>query len=141
MQAMGAAGGGGSSVFGVGAGFRLGRPTQDKHIHLRVQGHLTDSAKNSGAHFKIKETTRLDKLLEAYCVRQNLGMQEVNFYYNGGRGMQDDTAQKLKMEEDEVIQAMPAAGGGISFGGNPAFGVGALALKEVDGMSKDREVH
>ena len=40
------------------------------------------------------------------------------------------------MEEDEVIQAMPAAGGGISFGGNPAFGAGALALKEVDGMSK-----
>ena len=80
----------------------------DNRIKLQVQGHFTDSVKNSMVHFIIKETTRLDKLFEAYCVKQNLGMQEVNFYYNGGRVMQDDTAQKLKMEEDDVIQAMPA---------------------------------
>jgi len=79
-----------------------------EHIQFQVQGHFTDSVQNSVVHFKIKETTRLDKLLQAYCVRQNLGMQEVNFYYNGGRVMQDDTAQKLKMEEYEVIEAMPA---------------------------------
>jgi hypothetical protein len=77
-------------------------------LQVKVQGHFTDSVKNSMVHFIINSTTRLDKLFEAYCVKQNLDMQEVNFYYNGGRVMQDDTAQKLKMEEDDVIQAIPA---------------------------------
>ena len=80
----------------------------DQFINLRVQGHFTDSVKNSVVHFKIKNKTTLGKLIKAYCASQNLGMQEVDFYYNGVRVMQDDTAQKLEMKEDDVIQAMPA---------------------------------
>ena len=73
----------------------------DEQINLKVESSFT----NPVVQLKIKKSTRLCKLFEAYCVKQDLHTEEVTFYYKGERLMQDDTAEKMKMEEDFVIHA------------------------------------
>lgn len=43
-------------------------------------------------HFKIKRSTPMRKLMEAYCNRQSVNMASVRFLYNGERVNADQTA-------------------------------------------------
>ena len=56
--------------------------------------------------FKIKKTTPLKKLMEAFCSKQGLNIQNVRFLSDGVRITPDKTAQDLGLHDGDVIDAM-----------------------------------
>ncbi len=57
-------------------------------------------------HFKIKRKTALKRLMEAYCQRQSLQMDQIRFLFDGTRLRENHTPEELDMEDDDVIDAM-----------------------------------
>ncbi|MGB1601740.1 MAG: ubiquitin-like protein [Promethearchaeia archaeon] len=57
-------------------------------------------------HFKIGKTTKLGKLMEAYCERQALALLETHFYFAGTRLHHTQTPEDLNMQDDDVIIAI-----------------------------------
>ncbi len=56
--------------------------------------------------FKIKQTTPLRKLMEAYCQQQGLELSSVRFLYDGNRLQGDQKPDDLEMEDEDVIDAL-----------------------------------
>jgi small ubiquitin-related modifier len=63
-------------------------------------------------YFKLKWKTRLQKLMEAYCERQSLHLDQMRFLFDGNRVRDHQTPEDLEMEDDDVIDAMRAMIGG-----------------------------
>mmetsp|Transcript_100166 Transcript_100166/g.146230 ORF Transcript_100166/g.146230 Transcript_100166/m.146230 type:complete len:98 (+) Transcript_100166:160-453(+) len=72
-----------------------------EHINLKVKGQ-----DGNIVHFKIKKKTQLKKLMEAYCARQSLQMDQIRFLFDGNRLRDTQTPDELEMEDDDVIDAM-----------------------------------
>lgn len=60
-----------------------------EHLNIKV----TDN--NNEVFFKIKHTTQLKKLMEAFCDRQGKQPSTVRFLFDGMRVQADDTPQKV----------------------------------------------
>jgi ubiquitin len=57
-------------------------------------------------HFKMKRKKQLKKLMEVYCARQSLQMEQIRFLFDGNRLRDSQTPDELEMEDDDVIDAM-----------------------------------
>merc|ERR1712075_34052 len=77
------------------------------HIQLKVKDQ-----QGSEVQFKIKKSTPLRKLMDAYCSRLELQASQVRFMVDGERIAPDDTAEKLGLEDEDLIDvAMEQTGG------------------------------
>merc|ERR1712070_642925 len=77
------------------------------HIQLKVKDQ-----QGSEVQFKIKKTTPLRKLMDAYCSRLGLQSSQVRFMVDGERIGPEDTAEKLGLEDEDLIDvAMEQTGG------------------------------
>nr|OQO23598.1 hypothetical protein B0A51_08100 [Rachicladosporium sp. CCFEE 5018] len=74
------------------------QPAQSEHLNIKV----TDS--NNEVFFKIKRTTQLKKLMDAFCERQGKSMQSVRFLFDGTRVMPDDNPQSLDMQDGDTLE-------------------------------------
>jgi len=82
------------------------------HIQLKVKDQ-----QGSEVQFKIKKSTPLRKLMDAYCSRLGLTASQVRFMVDGERISADDTAEKLGLEDEDLIDvAMEQTGGGDEAG-------------------------
>ena len=80
---------------------------QPQHIQLKVKDQ-----QGSEVQFKIKKSTPLRKLMDAYCSRLGLQASQVRFMVDGERIAPDDTAEKLGLEDEDLIDvAMEQTGG------------------------------
>ncbi|XP_077983997.1 small ubiquitin-related modifier 3-like isoform X4 [Glandiceps talaboti] len=77
------------------------------HINLKVSGQ-----DGTVVQFKIKRHTPLKKLMNAYCVRQGLKVEALRFRFDGNPISEDDTPQKLDMENEDVIDVFQQQIGG-----------------------------
>ncbi|CAE8594765.1 unnamed protein product [Polarella glacialis] len=78
-----------------------------QHIQLKVKDQ-----QGSEVQFKIKKSTPLRKLMDAYCSRLGLQASQVRFMVDGERIAADDTAEKLGLEDEDLIDvAMEQTGG------------------------------
>ncbi|KAI7881895.1 ubiquitin-like protein [Lichtheimia hyalospora FSU 10163] len=75
--------------------------TPTEHINIKVVGEDRNEV-----FFKIKQTTPLKKLMDAYCERQGKSADSVRFLYDGERVQPSDTPQKLEMEDGDAIDVM-----------------------------------
>lgn len=71
----------------------------DDHINLKVVG-----ADNSEVNFKVKKTTQLKKLMQAYSDRQGVSLNSLRFFYDGNTIADDTTPAELEMEEGDAIE-------------------------------------
>ena len=78
-------------------------------INLKVKAQ-----DGNAVYFKVKKTTTLRKLMEAYCKRVGIASDNVRFLFDGRRINQDDTPDMLDMEDEDEIDAMVAQSGGFS---------------------------
>eukprot|EP00088_Acartia_fossae_P024315 TRINITY_DN25275_c0_g1_i1.p1 TRINITY_DN25275_c0_g1~~TRINITY_DN25275_c0_g1_i1.p1 ORF type:complete len:113 (-),score=15.85 TRINITY_DN25275_c0_g1_i1:72-410(-) len=78
-----------------------------EHLNVKVVG-----SDNSEVQFKIKRSTPLKKLMEAYCQRSGKGLASVRFLFDGTRINETDTPQGLEMEDGDTIDCMPEQTGG-----------------------------
>ena len=77
------------------------------NIQLKVKDQ-----QGSEVQFKIKKSTPLRKLMDAYCSRLGLTASQVRFMVDGERISADDTAEKLGLEDEDLIDvAMEQTGG------------------------------
>ncbi|KAL7589282.1 small ubiquitin-related modifier 1 [Lactuca sativa] len=82
---------------------------QAAHINLKVKGQ-----EGNEVFFRIKRSTQLKKLMNAYCERQSLEMNSIAFLFDGRRLRAEQTPDELEMEEGDEIDAMlHQTGGGI----------------------------
>ncbi len=82
------------------------------HIQLKVKDQ-----QGSEVQFKIKKSTPLRKLMDAYCSRLGLQASQVRFMVDGERIAPDDTAEKLGLEDEDLIDvAMEQTGGAVRAG-------------------------
>lgn len=71
----------------------------ETHINLKV------SDGSSEIFFKIKKTTPLRRLMEAFAKRQGKEMDSLRFLYDGIRIQADQTPEDLDMEDNDIIEA------------------------------------
>ncbi|KAI9098673.1 small ubiquitin-related modifier 2-A [Phlyctochytrium arcticum] len=75
------------------------KPETVQHINLKVLGHdQTEIA------FKIKRTTPLQRLMDAYVSKTGQDKTSVRFLYDGNRINGHETPDELEMEDNDMIQ-------------------------------------
>lgn len=73
----------------------------ETHINIKVKAQ-----DGTEIFFKIKRVTALKKLMDAYCQRQGLSVNQCRFIFDGERVKEDDTPDKLQMEQGDEIDVM-----------------------------------
>ncbi|KAL3508450.1 hypothetical protein ACH5RR_027851 [Cinchona calisaya] len=76
------------------------KPT-DQHINLKVKGQ-----DGSEVFFRIKRSTQLKKLINAYCERQSVDLASMAFLFDGRCIQGEQTPDQLEMEDGDEIDAM-----------------------------------
>ena len=90
--------------------------------------------------FKIKTTTKLSKVFENYCTRRQIDHHSVRFFLDNIRIQDDDTAERLEMEDGDEIQCHLEQLGGDSTPaaeGEPEAKPEQLNVKVVDQDGND----
>ncbi|KAK7320356.1 hypothetical protein VNO77_29764 [Canavalia gladiata] len=77
------------------------------HISLKVKGQ-----DGNETFFRIKRSTHLKKLMNAYCDRQSVDINSVAFLFDGRRLRAEQTPDELEMEDGDEIDAMLHQTGG-----------------------------
>eukprot|EP00201_Polytomella_parva_P010343 CAMPEP_0175055840 /NCGR_PEP_ID=MMETSP0052_2-20121109/10314_1 /TAXON_ID=51329 ORGANISM="Polytomella parva, Strain SAG 63-3" /NCGR_SAMPLE_ID=MMETSP0052_2 /ASSEMBLY_ACC=CAM_ASM_000194 /LENGTH=94 /DNA_ID=CAMNT_0016320751 /DNA_START=29 /DNA_END=313 /DNA_ORIENTATION=+ len=68
----------------------------------------------SGAdiHFKVKNHTKLEKVMNAFCSKKGIDSSAVRFLFDGARLNPNSTPQELGMQDSDVIDCVMEQVGG-----------------------------
>jgi len=78
-----------------------GKPEEhaaSEHLNIKV----TDN--NNEVFFKIKRTTALKKLMDAFCERQGKAPNTVRFLFDGTRVQPGDSPDALDMQDGDTLE-------------------------------------
>lgn len=81
-------------------------PAQPEHLNIKV----TDN--NNEVFFKIKKSTKLEKLMGAFCERQGKALSSVRFLFEGQRVQPTDTPDTLEMQDGDTLEVHQEQVGG-----------------------------
>ncbi|KAK5054720.1 hypothetical protein LTR84_001612 [Exophiala bonariae] len=79
-----------------------------EHLNIKV----TDG--NNEVFFKIKRSTKLEKLMKAFCERQGKDPRAARFLFEGGRVQASDTPDQLEMQDGDSIEVHQEQIGGCA---------------------------
>ncbi|KAJ4422154.1 hypothetical protein N0V82_003238 [Gnomoniopsis sp. IMI 355080] len=90
-------------------------PTNDNRQKApQIEIRVVDQQGNE-CHFKIRTTTKFDKVFTAFTERQNVTQGSLRFLFDGQRVGGDDTPESLEMENGDTIEAhTEMVGGGLA---------------------------
>ena len=74
------------------------KPEGGEHLNIKV----TDN--NNEVYFKIKRTTQLKKLMDAFCERQGKAPTSVRFLFDGQRVNPTDNPETLDMQDGDTLE-------------------------------------
>uniref|UniRef100_A0A8H7TQQ3 Ubiquitin-like domain-containing protein n=1 Tax=Bionectria ochroleuca TaxID=29856 RepID=A0A8H7TQQ3_BIOOC len=77
-----------------------------EHLNIKV------SDNNNEIFFKIKRTTKLEKLMTAFCERQGKSISSVRFLFEGTRVQPSDTPEALEMADGDQLDVHQEQVGG-----------------------------
>ncbi|KAK3945259.1 ubiquitin-related domain-containing protein [Diplogelasinospora grovesii] len=77
-----------------------------EHLNIKV----TDN--NNEVFFKIKRSTKLEKLMTAFCERQGKTLASVRFLFEGQRVQPNDTPDTLEMTDGDTLEVHQEQVGG-----------------------------
>ncbi|ROT34796.1 ubiquitin-like protein [Sodiomyces alkalinus F11] len=77
-----------------------------EHLNIKV----TDN--NNEVFFKIKKSTKLEKLMNAFCERQGKALNTVRFVFEGQRVQPTDTPAALEMQDGDTLEVYQEQVGG-----------------------------
>ncbi|KAG6006276.1 hypothetical protein E4U21_007158 [Claviceps maximensis] len=84
-------------------------PASSEHLNIKV----TDN--NNEVFFKIKRSTKLEKLMNAFCERQGKSITSVRFLFDGSRVQPSDTPDALEMADGDTLEVhQEQVGGGVN---------------------------
>ncbi|GAB0132330.1 hypothetical protein EsDP_00000770 [Epichloe bromicola] len=81
-------------------------PANSEHLNIKV----TDN--NNEVFFKIKRSTKLEKLMNAFCERQGKSLSSVRFLFDGTRVQPTDTPDALEMTDGDTLEVHQEQVGG-----------------------------
>ncbi|KAL2144990.1 hypothetical protein VTI28DRAFT_8219 [Corynascus sepedonium] len=81
-------------------------PPASEHLNIKV----TDN--NNEVFFKIKRSTKLEKLMTAFCERQGKAPASVRFLFEGQRVQPTDTPDTLEMQDGDTLEVHQEQVGG-----------------------------
>ncbi|PTB64153.1 ubiquitin-like protein [Trichoderma citrinoviride] len=81
-------------------------PPNAEHLNIKV----TDN--NNEVFFKIKRSTKLEKLMTAFCERQGKSLNSVRFLFDGTRVQPTDTPDALEMADGDTLEVHQEQVGG-----------------------------
>jgi len=88
------------------------QPKEEKpdntHINLKVSDGTAE------IFFKIKRSTPMRRLMEAFCKRQGKNIESLRFLIDGTRVSPDNTPDELELEDGDTIEAHREQTGGCS---------------------------
>ncbi|KAJ9627962.1 SUMO protein smt3 [Taxawa tesnikishii (nom. ined.)] len=84
----------------AGDGSPMGKPEEQQTEHLNIK--VTDN--NNEVFFKIKRTTQLKKLMDAFCERQGKTPSSVRFLFDGQRVNPTDNPESLDMQDGDTLE-------------------------------------
>ncbi|KAG6032246.1 hypothetical protein E4U19_007610 [Claviceps sp. Clav32 group G5] len=87
---------------------RVEAPASSEHLNIKV----TDN--NNEVYFKIKRSTKLEKLMNAFCERQGKLITSVRFLFDGARVQPTDTPDALEMADGDTLEVHQEQVGGCS---------------------------
>mmetsp|Transcript_17670 Transcript_17670/g.34224 ORF Transcript_17670/g.34224 Transcript_17670/m.34224 type:complete len:114 (+) Transcript_17670:1443-1784(+) len=67
---------------------------------------------NNEVHFKVKKTTKFEKIMEAFCKKKGVDKANTRFIFDGQRINGQQTPNDLDMEDDDTIEVMMEQVGG-----------------------------
>ncbi|EXJ71473.1 uncharacterized protein Z519_08154 [Cladophialophora bantiana CBS 173.52] len=70
----------------------------NEHLNIKV----TDG--NNEVFFKIKRSTKLEKLMRAFCERQGKDPKAARFLFDGQKVQAGDTPEQLEMQDGDSIE-------------------------------------
>lgn len=76
-------------------------PAPVEHLNIKV----TDN--NNEVFFKIKRTTKLEKLMAAFCDRQGKSLSSVRFLFDGQRVQPSDTPDTVSFTSERCEREQP----------------------------------
>jgi len=79
---------------------------QTEHLNIKV----TDG--NNEVFFKIKRSTKFNKLMNAFCERQGKDPKATRFLFEGTKVKPDDTPDILEMQDGDQIEVFTEQIGG-----------------------------
>jgi small ubiquitin-related modifier len=82
---------------------------QERPQHLNLKVKAQDGTE---VYFKVKKTTKLKKLMNAYCNRVGKDIGSIRFLFDGERIEPESTPAEMGMEDEDVIDAMVEQHGG-----------------------------
>ncbi|ETI22125.1 hypothetical protein G647_06197 [Cladophialophora carrionii CBS 160.54] len=83
-----------------GAGGDMGQTPAGNNEHLNIK--VTDG--NNEVFFKIKKSTKLEKLMKAFCERQGKDPKTARFLFEGQKVQTGDTPESLEMQDGDSIE-------------------------------------
>ncbi|KAI1364629.1 ubiquitin family protein [Xylaria arbuscula] len=84
-------------------------PAGGEHLNIKV----TDN--NNEVFFKIKRSTKLEKLMSAFCERQGKNVDSVRFLFEGQRVQKTDTPDSLEMTDGDTLEVHQEQVGGYCY--------------------------
>ncbi|KAI1817900.1 ubiquitin family protein [Poronia punctata] len=81
-------------------------PAGGEHLNIKV----TDN--NNEVFFKIKRSTKLEKLMTAFCERQGKNVESVRFLFEGTRVQKTDTPDSLDLADGDTLEVHQEQVGG-----------------------------
>ncbi|PBP24508.1 Ubiquitin-like protein [Diplocarpon rosae] len=86
------------------------KPEIDPSEHLNIK--VTDN--NNEVFFKIRRTTQLKKLMDAFCDRQGKTPTSVRFLFDGSRVQPTDSPETLDMADGDTLEVHQEQIGGAA---------------------------
>jgi hypothetical protein len=90
----------------MGGGAEAASAVASEHLNIKV----TDN--NNEVFFKIKRSTKLEKLMTAFCERQGKTPASVRFLFEGQRVQPTDTPDTLEMQDGDTLEVHQEQVGG-----------------------------
>ncbi|KAM9874699.1 ubiquitin family protein [Verticillium dahliae] len=84
------------------------RGDKGKAEHLNIK--VTDN--NNDVFFKVKHSSKLEKLMNAFCDRQGKALSTVRFVFEGQRVQPTDTPGALEMADGDTLEVYQEQVGG-----------------------------
>ena len=83
---------------------------EEKVTHITLQAI---SQNGDSLQFKVRMTTPLQKVIDAYCSRMNVGQDTVRFLYDGDRIEGGKTPEMMHMEDGDILDVVLQQTGGV----------------------------
>lgn len=89
-------------------------PTEEKPAEAQIEIRVV-SQDGAEVRFKLKKTTPLQKVFDAFCKQQDLKVENCRFMLDGSRLKGTQTPQDLDLEDNDMIDMVREQIGGFLY--------------------------